>query len=474
MVNDTEKRTHPVPGRIRRGMRLSVFEGAFSTSFIVLTSGAFLTGYALMLGADDFEIGLLIAIPYIAQISHLFGAYVVELTAARKAITVGTLTAGRVIYLCLVFLPFAAFLGGAKIAVLLVVMAVAAALAMAGSNAWICWMGDLIPEQFRGRYFGTRNRYLMVVTVVLSLAGGKFLDWFRGRGAEAAGFGWLFGAGVLFALVAFLFIVLQPSVPIKKARTGRLWRLLAEPFRDRNYRSMLLFFVVFYGGVGFSIPFFNPHMIKNLDMSYFEIGVFSVTVSLSAFAAYRFWGTAIDKAGNRSVLIICTVIIISIPLFWLTPQAGAIWPVWLIGIWTGIGWSGFNLTAFNLPIALSPRGNRSFYLAVYSSATGLAVFIAGTLGGLLADSLTGIETSINGYRLVNYHVIFVISAVVRLSSLVWLKRVKETRDVGVPVLLQFMGRAAAHRLTVGGVLFPYRFTKRLAGSVKSAVKRGSG
>jgi MFS family permease len=215
-------------------------------------------------------------------------------------------------------------------------------------------------------------------------------------------------------------------------------------------------------------------MIKNLDMSYLEIGVFSVTVSLSAFAAYRFWGTAIDRVGNRSVLIICTVIIISIPLFWLTPQVGAIWPVWLIGIWAGIGWSGFNLTAFNLPIVLSPRGNRSFYLAVYSSATGLAVFVSGTLGGLLANSLAGMETSINGYGLVNYHVIFVISAVLRLSSLVWLKRVKETRDVGVPVLLQFMGRAAAHRLTVGGVLFPYRFAKRLAGSVKNAVKRGSG
>jgi MFS family permease len=455
-------------------MRLSVWEGAFSTGFIVLTSGAFLTGYALMLGANDFEIGLLIAIPYIAQFFHLFGASVVELTAARKTIAVGTLTVGRAIYSVLIFLPFVAFLGGAKVAVLLVVMAVAAALAMAGSNAWISWMGDLIPEQFRGRYFGTRNRYLMVVTVVLSLGGGKFLDWFRERGAEAAGFGWLFGAGVLFALVAFLFLVLQPSVPMKKARTGRLWRQLAEPFRDRNYRSMLLFFAVFYGGVGFSIPFFNPHMIKNLGMSYLEIGIFSVTVSLSAFATYRFWGTAIDRVGNRSVLIICTVIIISIPLFWLTPQAGAIWPVWLIGIWTGIGWSGFNLTAFNLPIALSPRRNRSFYLAVYSSATGLAVFIAGTLGGLLADFLAGMETTINGCTLVNYHVIFVVSAILRLSSLVWLKGVKETRDVGVPVLLQFMGRAAAHRLTVGGVLFPYRFAKRLAGSVKNVVKRGNG
>jgi len=165
MVNDIEKRTHPVPGRIRRGMRLSVLEGAFSTAFIVLTGGAFLTGYALMLGANDFEIGLLVAIPYMAQFFQIFGAYVIELTAARKTVAVITLTTGRFFYIFLAFLPFTFFLGGTKVALLLFVIAAASALVMAGVNAWTSWMGDFIPEQFRGRYFGTRNRYLTIVTI---------------------------------------------------------------------------------------------------------------------------------------------------------------------------------------------------------------------------------------------------------------------------------------------------------------------
>jgi MFS family permease len=474
MVNDIEKRTHPVPGRIRRGMRLSVLEGAFSTSFIVLTSGAFLTGYALMLGADDFEIGLLVAIPYLAQFSQIFGAYVIELTAARKSVAVVTLTTGRLFYIFLVFLPFTVFLGGTKVALLLFVIAAASVLVMAGVNAWTSWMGDFIPEQFRGRYFGTRNRYLTIVTILFSLAGGKFLDWFMNNGAEKEGFAWLFGAGVLFALIAFLFLALQPSAPVQRARTGKLWGLLALPLKNRNYRRMLVFFVVFYCGVGFSIPFFNPHMLKNLSMSYFEIAVFSVIISITSFAAYRYWGIAIDRAGNRPVMIICTVIIVTIPLFWLSPQPGIVWPVWLLGVLTGIGWSGFNLAAFNMPIVLSPRENRSFYLAVYSVATGMTIFTASTVAGLVADSLSGMKFTVNSFKLVNYHIIFLISAVIRLSSLVFVRNVEETRDVGVPVLLQFMGRAAAHKLSSGGILFPYRYAKRFVGSVKNVVTGGDG
>jgi MFS family permease len=464
-------KVRPGPGRIRRAMRISVLEGVFSTGFIVLTSGAFLTGYALMLGADDFHIGLLVAVPYVAQVFQIFGAYVVEVTAARKTIAVATLTTGRFFYLFLVFLPFMFIFGGDKVVLLLIIVAAASALGMAGANAWTSWMADLIPEHFRGRYFGTRNRYLTAVTVVLSLACGKFLDWFRNVGAEREGFAWLFGAGVLFAFIAFLFLVLQPSAPVKKTRTGNLWRLLVVPLKDPNYRRMLLFFLVFYGGVGFSIPFFNPHMLKNLSMSYLEIGVFSVIISVTAFAAYRYWGIAIDRVGNRSVMIVCTVIIITIPLFWLLPQPGIIWPVWLLGILTGIGWSGFNLTAFNLPIALSPRENRAFYLALYSVITGVAIFSMATLSGLVADSLSATYVNVKGLKLVNYHFIFIISAFIRLSSLFFVKRVKEPRDVGVPVLIQIIGRAVAHKLTAGGVLFPYRHAKRLAGSVRETIFR---
>jgi hypothetical protein len=38
---------------IRRAMRISVAEGAFASVHISLTGGAFLTGYALMLGAGN-------------------------------------------------------------------------------------------------------------------------------------------------------------------------------------------------------------------------------------------------------------------------------------------------------------------------------------------------------------------------------------------------------------------------------------
>jgi len=57
----------PESSSVRCDLTRIVREGAFSNIFVVLTSGAFVTGLALMLGANDFEIGLLTALPYLAQ-----------------------------------------------------------------------------------------------------------------------------------------------------------------------------------------------------------------------------------------------------------------------------------------------------------------------------------------------------------------------------------------------------------------------
>lgn len=43
----------------------SIFEGIFAHMFATLTSGLFLTGFAIHLGMSVFEIGLLAAMPFL-------------------------------------------------------------------------------------------------------------------------------------------------------------------------------------------------------------------------------------------------------------------------------------------------------------------------------------------------------------------------------------------------------------------------
>ena len=45
------------PAAVRRALRLSIVEGSLSNIHVTVCAGAFLTGFALMLGAGDFELG---------------------------------------------------------------------------------------------------------------------------------------------------------------------------------------------------------------------------------------------------------------------------------------------------------------------------------------------------------------------------------------------------------------------------------
>ena len=56
-----------------------VFRGGFATSAMdSLAVGSTLTAYALLLGAGNFAIGFLGAIPFIGNMAHILSSYLIE------------------------------------------------------------------------------------------------------------------------------------------------------------------------------------------------------------------------------------------------------------------------------------------------------------------------------------------------------------------------------------------------------------
>ena len=63
------------PNRLQslRSLRFANLDGSFATAFATLTSGAFLVGYMQQLGANDFWLGLLAALPSLCGILQIPG-----------------------------------------------------------------------------------------------------------------------------------------------------------------------------------------------------------------------------------------------------------------------------------------------------------------------------------------------------------------------------------------------------------------
>src|SRR6266508_4261331 len=76
------------PAVVRRGLQLSIVEGSLSNIHVTVCAGAFLTGFALMLGAGDFEVDLIAELPFLGHQFQCVGAYLEERLVERRRSTV--------------------------------------------------------------------------------------------------------------------------------------------------------------------------------------------------------------------------------------------------------------------------------------------------------------------------------------------------------------------------------------------------
>ncbi|HUU44603.1 MAG TPA: MFS transporter [Acidobacteriota bacterium] len=441
----------PAQAGTRTHLQLINLESAFATFFVVFSGGAFLTGLGLYFGASDFQLGLLTAIPFIAQAAQLLSAYIVERTGHRKAITEISLLVGRQAWWVLI--PLLAWQMGGFYSFLLVV-AVSNAAVMLATPTWLAWTADLVPASLRGRYFATRNTAVALATVVATVAGGVILDYLPSDGDHRWGFMVICALAALCSLAASALRHRLPDRPRTSPRRSAARTSLWEPLRSESFRRLLTTFVSWNIAIGISAAFFTAHMLINLKMSFLQIALYSSAVALVSVAANRPWGAIIDRYGCRSVVVFCAFGLALIPLIWWIPRAGSLWILIPEAVYSGIFWAGFNLAAFTIPIDQSPAHKRTPYLAVFAVVTGLAFFIASVAGGILAERLVDFRWVIGDRTIIGYHLLFALSAFLRLVTGFVALRLQEPRVQEVPLLMQFVGYATLWRLGSARQIFP--------------------
>ena len=79
----------------RRVLRLVLFDALASEAMGTLTTGVFLVGFAVALGADNFAIGVLAAVPFFAQLLQIPAVLLVERWRVRRDICVFSTAIGR-------------------------------------------------------------------------------------------------------------------------------------------------------------------------------------------------------------------------------------------------------------------------------------------------------------------------------------------------------------------------------------------
>lgn len=401
------------PSAVQRGLRLSIVEGSLSNVHITVTGGAFLTGFALLLGASDFELGLLAALPFVGQLFQFVGAYLEERLGERRRLCALTAGISRLLWAVMATLPFLVVLGPARLPLFLFILTIAQALIGIAGNAWTSWMSDLVPPRQRGRYFGARNTITSITAMAGAWLAGRALDYYRGAGAEPVGYALIFGVASVCALAGAMVLWRQPEPPLRRVGRIKVGELFSAPLRHRRFRAFSLTSAAWALAIGISAPFFNAYGIQNLKLSFATLAIFTIVTSAVALATQPLVGRLQDRYGDKVVLVGSTIGVVLLPWGWVLATPDFLLPLWVNAIGSGIFWPGITQGMMNLLMDRAPPEGRGAYVAAYGAITGLGTFTASLLGGAIAATLAGTVLYLGSIPLNHYAILFAASSVGR-------------------------------------------------------------
>jgi hypothetical protein len=134
------------PADLAAGQRALVRDLAWASMSGAFSGGVILVAFALALGAKPLHVGLLAAIPFMAQAAQLPATILVERVRQRRKIGVMTISAARLVVFAMAALPFLPGQDSALMA-LIVAQLLIAGLNAVGGCAVNSWLHQLIPHR---------------------------------------------------------------------------------------------------------------------------------------------------------------------------------------------------------------------------------------------------------------------------------------------------------------------------------------
>lgn len=376
---------------IERGLQSLIRDGLASQAMAVLTGGVFLVAIACNLGASNLVIGLLAAIPPLTQILQIPSIFLVNKVRNRRAVSLLASLISRVPWLVVALAPFI-FPPQAGLAVIVIALIVHTSAAAVSGCAWNSWMRDFVPENKMGGFFSKRMQLATGLGLMLSLVGGVGIDWWKKAypDQEILAYSFLFGAGFIAGMIGVYYISRIPEPRMKPADNTGFLKMLWEPFRNINFRKLLMFSGSWSFAVNLAGPFFTVYMLRRLDTGMSLVVALSIVSQVSNFLFLRIWGGFTDKYSNKSVLAVSGPLFLICILGWTftTMPEKHIFTLPLLVILhvvMGIAAAGIALASGNIALKLAPRGEATAYLAANTLVSSVAAAISPILGGKFAD-----------------------------------------------------------------------------------------
>ena len=465
---------------LESGLRYIVRDGLATQAMVTLTSGIFLVAFGLQLGASNTVIGLLAAIPPLAELIQMPAITVVERVRNRRLVCVGASVFARLFWVAIALVPFLAG-PDAAIPVLVGALAMYGCISAISHCSWNSWMRDLVPDEILGSFFSRRMSLSVALGTVLSLAAGATIDFVQQNPAYPPGTAYsiLFIGGFVAGLFGIYFMSRIPEPRMKEPAHVPIVRQVKAVFADDNFVRLVSFLGSWNFAVNLAAPFFTVYLLVMLDFDMMMVVALAVLSQLVSIASYHLWGRISDSYSNKSVLRVSGPLFMLCIIGWtFTTMPGrhllTVPLLIVLHVLMGISTAGVTLGSANIGLKLAPKGSATAYLATINIINSLAAGIAPILGGMFVDSFAATELSLtldwkSPTATFAFHTLdftywdffFFFAFVLGIYSIHRLAYVREAGEVEerlvVREMIAQMSREMRNLSTVGGLRYMLRF-----------------
>lgn len=388
---------------------------------------------ARFIGAGEFEIGLLNAIPPLLAVLQLVAARMVERVGYRNSLLAGWSARS---FMLLVIAPLPLLVGRVDPAWLVWTMVGALFLFNVirgfASGAWLPWLTSLLPAERRGYYFGTEQRVMNASALGTSLLCG----WVLSGDPEPWRYGALFVAAWVAGMASAWCLLQAPdSGPVVHAatagpRVGTLERARVcwawAPFR-RSLRLFALWTFAVSAVPGFLVLYLR----EDLGLGDGVTLKVSAASALGVFLTAVWWGRLSDRVGSRPLLRVSEVGQLGIMAFWLACALGWIapplWGVIVVYLLWGVFTAAHAVGQARVMIGCSPPGETTISMAFAQTLIALAAGTAPILWGRVLEWYRlGFE--IAGTASPGFALLFGVALALGLGAQMMLSHVGEATD----------------------------------------------
>ncbi|MDA1163319.1 MAG: MFS transporter [Planctomycetota bacterium] len=305
---------------------------------------------------------------------------------------------------------------------------------------WMSWMGDYLPRSRLSRFWGVRHLWMQWSGAASLLFASYLLQSYTDEIQTA--FSILIVVAAVFGVADILLFLPVYEPPVTKIAETRIRKVLAEPFRNRDFRSFISFMSFWHFAAMVGAPFISLFLLAEVGMSLSRVLLLWVFCWVGGAACSARIGRLTERFGHRPILILCALLKSSnmLALILVPNDPEIAFPILVpVFILDSILNAGFVVATNGFMLTKSPSGNRTMFIAAGTALAGLVGGITSVVcGGLL--TWFSLETVVFGIHLSSYRMLFLVSIVLRIASLLLVVRIRESDSHGTRhVVSQLIG-----------------------------------